>query len=40
MPIEVRPITGSLGAEINGVELGADLDDARVATVRRALHDH
>ena len=40
MPIEVRPITGALGAEIHGVDLGADLDAARVAAVRRALLDH
>jgi alpha-ketoglutarate-dependent taurine dioxygenase len=40
MPIEVRPITGALGAEIHGVDLGADLDAASVAKVRRALLDH
>jgi taurine dioxygenase len=40
MPIEVRPITGSLGAEIHGVDLGASLDDATVAAIRRALLDH
>jgi len=40
MPIEVRPITGALGAEIHGVDLGADLDAASVAAVRRALLDH
>lgn len=40
MPIEVRPITGALGAEIHGVDLGADLDDATVAGLRRALLDH
>ena len=40
MPIEVRPITGSLGAEIHGVDLGADLDEASVAAVRRALLEH
>ena len=40
MPIEVRPITGALGAEIHGVDLSADLDEAAVAAVRRALLDH
>jgi taurine dioxygenase len=40
MPIEVRPITGALGAEIHGVDLGADLDAASVAAIRRALLDH
>jgi taurine dioxygenase len=40
VPIEVRPITGSLGAEIHGVDLGADLDAATVAAIRRALLDH
>ncbi|HWN01579.1 MAG TPA: TauD/TfdA family dioxygenase [Candidatus Dormibacteraeota bacterium] len=40
MPIEVRPITGALGAEIHGIDLGADLDAASVAAVRRAFLDH
>jgi taurine dioxygenase len=40
MPIEVRPITGSLGAEIHGIDLSGDLDAASVAAVRRALLDH
>ena len=40
MPIEIRPITGSLGAEIHGVDLGADLDETSVAAIRRALLDH
>jgi len=39
-PIEVRPITGALGAEIHGADLSADLDVATVAAIRRALLDH
>ena len=38
--IEVRPIAGALGAEIAGVDLGSDLDDAVIAAIRRALLDH
>jgi taurine dioxygenase len=38
--IEVRPLTGALGAEILGPDLNADLDDATVAAIRRALLDH
>ena len=38
--IEVRPISGALGAEISGVDLAADLDDATVAAIRRAWLDH
>ena len=37
--LEVRPISGALGAEVSGVDLGR-LDDAGVAGVRRALLDH
>jgi taurine dioxygenase len=40
MAIEVRPITGALGAELHGVDLCADLDAATVAAIRRALLDH
>jgi alpha-ketoglutarate-dependent taurine dioxygenase len=38
--IEVRPLTGALGAEIHGPDLNADLDDATVAAIRRVLLDH
>jgi taurine dioxygenase len=37
--LEVRPISGALGAEVHGVDL-ARLDDAGVAGVRQALLDH
>ena len=38
--LDVRPISGALGAEIHGVALGGDLDAATVAAVRQALLDH
>jgi taurine dioxygenase len=38
--IGVHPIAGALGAEITGVDLGRDLDDATVATLRRAWLEH
>lgn len=38
--IVVEPIAGALGAELSGVDLGAALDDAQVAAIRRALLDH
>ncbi|PYN07053.1 MAG: taurine dioxygenase [Candidatus Rokuibacteriota bacterium] len=37
---DVQPITGELGAEISGVDLGADLDDATIAEIRQALLEH
>jgi alpha-ketoglutarate-dependent taurine dioxygenase len=39
-PLEVRPIAGALGAEISGVHLDAELPDATVGAIRRALLDH
>ncbi|HKV14084.1 MAG TPA: TauD/TfdA family dioxygenase [Reyranella sp.] len=38
--IEVKPISGALGAEIAGVDMARDLDDEVVAEVRHALLDH
>jgi len=38
--IEVRPISGALGAEIEGVDMARDLDEEVVAEVRQALLDH
>jgi taurine dioxygenase len=38
--IEVRPLSPALGAEILGIDLGAPLDEARVAALREAWHEH
>jgi taurine dioxygenase len=38
--MEIQPISGALGAELRGVDLGRDLDDATIAGIRRALLDH
>lgn len=38
--IEVRPVAGALGAEIVGIDVGAPLDAATVADLRRAIVDH
>ncbi len=38
--IAVAPIAGALGAEIGGVDLGAELDDETVAEIRRAWLEH
>src|SRR5262245_34283600 len=38
--IEVRPIAGSIGAEIHNVDVGRDLDDATIADIRKAVLDH
>ncbi len=35
--LDVRPVAGNIGAEIYGVELASDLDDAVVARIRQAL---
>ena len=38
--IEVRPISGALGAEISGVDMTRDLDAEIVGEVRHALLEH
>jgi alpha-ketoglutarate-dependent taurine dioxygenase len=35
--LDVRPLAGHIGAEIHGVDLSADLDDATIAELRSAL---
>ena len=38
--IEVRPISGTGGAEIHGVDVSRDLDAETVAEIRDALNEH
>lgn len=38
--IEVRPVSGALGAEITGVDFSRDVSDAVVAEIRRAWLEH
>ena len=38
--LDIHPIAGALGAEIHGVDLAEDLDDATIATIRQALLAH
>jgi alpha-ketoglutarate-dependent taurine dioxygenase len=40
IPIEIEPIAGALGAEIHGVDVAAELPDATIADIRRALLAH
>ena len=35
--LDIRPVAGRIGAEIAGVDLTADLDDAVVAEIRATL---
>ena len=38
--LEVRPLAGAIGAEIFGVDLSGEDDDATIAEIRRAWLDH
>jgi taurine dioxygenase len=38
--IEIRPVSGSIGAEIAGVDLGSDLSNEAFDTVHQAFLDH
>src|ERR1700761_8230608 len=38
--IDVRPIAGAIGAEIDGVRIGDDLDSETIAEIRKALNEH
>ncbi|RJF85811.1 TauD/TfdA dioxygenase family protein [Sphingomonas cavernae] len=39
-PLDIVPVAGRIGAEIRGVELTGDLDDATIAAIRSALVRH
>lgn len=39
-PLDIAPVGGRIGAEIRGVQLSGDLDDAKVAAIRAALTKH
>ena len=38
--LDIAPVGGRIGAEIRGVRLGGDLDDATIAAIRAALVKH
>ncbi|PYM27138.1 MAG: taurine dioxygenase [Candidatus Rokuibacteriota bacterium] len=38
--MRVQPVAGAIGAEVSGVDLSKDLDDATVAALRRAWLEH
>ena len=40
VPLDIRPLTGSLGAEIHGLELRKPLDRETVEALEQALVDH
>jgi len=38
-PFHVEPLAGALGAEIHGIDISTELDDAMIAAIRQALLD-
>jgi taurine dioxygenase len=38
--IDIQPVTAAIGAEVRGVDLGDELDDAIVEAIRKALLEH
>ena len=38
--IDVRKVTGRIGAEVRGVDLSDELDSATVAALRAAVNEH
>lgn len=38
--VEVRPIAGTIGAEIHGVDVSENLDERTIGDIRKALLDH
>ncbi|HEY1797803.1 MAG TPA: TauD/TfdA family dioxygenase [Stellaceae bacterium] len=38
--LDIRPLSGAIGAEISGIDLSQPLDDVTVAALRRAWLDH
>ena len=38
--LDVRPLSPTIGAEVRGVDLSREVDDAQFADIRRALGDH
>ena len=38
--IDARPVSGALGVEIHGVDLGAEMDNSTMATVREVFFEH
>ena len=38
--LDIKPIAGALGAELYGIDLSQELDEAAITAVRKALHDY
>ena len=39
-PLRIEPVAGALGAEVLGIDIAQELDDATIAAIRRTLLDH